>query len=220
MKILILTKDAVFSRMLYLELSAYGAEVKNEKALSEDTRKKISSADITILDAEIFADENGDIQELERTQVILFGSPQDIERAFAFIPSGFRVFTRPFLMRELVLSIFEKNDETLFGVRPVKRHKSAADSLILNERNHTVSYKKETVALTRREFALLMLLIKNKGNTVTREEAASIVWGKELDKDTNVVDVYIRYLREKLDERFDIKIISTVRGVGYTIKTE
>ena len=104
-------------------------------------------------------------------------------------------------------------------MRLSKHRKSAADSLILNEKEHTVSYKRETVELTGREFALLLYLIKNKGATVTRADAAKAVWEKE-DADTNIVDVYVRYLREKLDEKFGIKLISTVRGTGYTIKTE
>ena len=62
-------------------------------------------------------------------------------------------------------------------------------------------------------------MIRNKGETVTRAQAAQTVWEKD-GADTNIVDVYIRYLREKLDEKFGIKLISTVRGVGYTIKTE
>ena len=89
----------------------------------------------------------------------------------------------------------------------------------MNEKEHTVSYKRETVELTKREFALLLYLIKNKGGTVTRAQAAKAIWEKD-DTDTNIVDVYVRYLREKLDEKFGIKLISTVRGIGYTIKTE
>ena len=65
---------------------------------------------------------------------------------------------------------------------------------------------------------MLMHLVKHKGETVTRASAAQAVWGKDGGTDTNVVDVYVRYLREKLDEKFGIKIISTVRGEGYTIK--
>jgi len=56
------------------------------------------------------------------------------------------------------------------------------------------------------------------GHTVKREEAAAKIFGADNDAPTNVVDVYVRYLREKIDERFKVKIITTVRGVGYTIK--
>lgn len=217
MKVLIVTKDEVFSRMLFLEISAFGAQVRAAKELSSEIKKEIPLFDFTVLDAELFAAETDEFTELEKTQVLLFGYPEALELVSTKIAAGFRVFTRPFLVTSFLSSFFEKSEEAEFGLRPAKRRKSAADSLILNEATHTVSYKRETVELTGREFALLLLLVKRKGETVTRADAASAVWGKG-GADTNIVDVYVRYLREKLDEKFGIKIISTVRGEGYTIK--
>ena len=150
--------------------------------------------------------------------MLLFGYPEALESVSPKIAAGYRVFPRPFLMESFLSSFFEKSDESEFGVRPAKRRKSAADALILNEVSHTVSYKRQKVELTGREFALLLHLVKHKGETVTRASAAGAVWGKDGGADTNIVDVYVRYLREKLDEKFGIKIISTVRGEGYTIK--
>lgn len=218
MKVLIITKDEIFSRMLFLEVSAFGAQAREARELSEETKKEIPLCDFTVLDAELFAAEAEELWELEKTQVLLFGYPSALESVSAKIAAGFRVFTRPFLMTSFLSSFFEKSEEAEFGLRPAKRRKSAADSLILSEATHTVSYKRETVELTGREFALLLLLVKHKGETVTRAAAAAAVWGKDGGADTNIVDVYVRYLREKLDEKFGIKIISTVRGEGYTIK--
>ncbi|MBE6654003.1 MAG: winged-helix domain-containing protein [Ruminococcaceae bacterium] len=220
MKITIITKDAVFSRMLFWDISLFGAQVTVFEELSEEAAKDAFDADFAVIGAEIFDYYTEEISNLELTQIILFGYKSELSRLETKIPSGFRVFERPFCVQEFLGTIFERADEALLGVRPAKRRKSAADSLILGEKNHTVSYRKETVELTQREFALLLLLIKNKGQTVTRAQAAKEVWGKEEEGETNVVDVYVRYLREKLDERFGIKIISTVRGVGYTIKAE
>lgn len=219
MKVLIITKDQILSRMLFLEISVFGAQVQTVNGISEDTGKDIAASDFTVIDAKIFAEKKEDLPELERTQVLLFGYAEELDKVAPSIPAGYRVFTRPLLMSGFLASFFEKSDEADFGIRLAKRKKSAADSLILNEASHTVSYKKETVELTKREFALLMLLIRNKGETVTRAQAAQTVWEKD-GADTNIVDVYIRYLREKLDEKFGIKLISTVRGIGYTIKTE
>ncbi len=218
MNVLIITKDKILSRMLLLEISAFGAQVREARELSEETKKEIAICDFTVLDAEIFAEETEEIPELEKTQVLLFGYPDALESVSAKVAAGFRVFSRPFLITSFLSSFFEKSDEAEFGLRPAKRRKSAADSLILNEVSHTVSYKRQTVSLTGREFALLLYLVKRKGETVTRADAAQAVWGKDSGTDTNVVDVYVRYLREKLDEKFGIKIISTVRGEGYTIK--
>ncbi len=219
MKVLILTKDKIFARMLFLEISAFCPNVSVGENLSEEVKNEISSSDFTVLDAEIFAAMPADATELENTQVVLFGYPEALADVTPKIAAGFRIFTRPFSITNFISSFFEKSEEADFGVRMAKHRKSAADSLILNEKEHTVSYKRETVELTKREFALLLYLINNKGGTVTRAEAAKAVWEKE-DTDTNIVDVYVRYLREKLDERFGIKLISTVRGIGYTIKTE
>lgn len=220
MKVLIITKDEIFSRMLFWEITAFGAKVCIFNNFCDEAQKEAEVSDFTVLDAEIFACHTQEISDFERTQIILFGYENTLLPLEEKIPAGFRVFARPFNIQKFLSSIFERNDENMLGVRPAKRRKSAADSLILGEKNHTVSYRKETVDLTQREFALLQLLIKNKGQTVTRTEAAQKVWGKESEGDTNIVDVYIRYLREKLDEKFGIKIISTVRGVGYTIKAE
>ena len=220
MKVTIITKDALFARMLFWEISLFGAQVESFDFLSEEAKKSSYDADFTVIDADVFANKTEEIFSLERTHTLLFGYAEELAELETKIPAGFRVFTRPFHTQEFLSAIFERGDETLLGVRPAKRRKSAADSLILGEKNHTVSYRKETVELTAREFALLMILIKNKGQTVTRAQAAKEVWGKDDEGDTNIVDVYIRYLREKLDEKFGIKLISTVRGIGYTIKAE
>lgn len=217
MNVLIITKDEILSRMLFLEISAFGASVREARELSEEVKNEIPLCDFTVLDAELFAAEE-ELTELEKTQVLLFGYPETLESVSAKIAAGFRVFPRPFPIESFITSFFEKSEDAEFGVRPAKRRKSAADALILNEASHTVSYKRQKVELTGREFALLMHLVKHKGETVTRASAAGAVWGKDGGTDTNVVDVYVRYLREKLDEKFGIKIISTVRGEGYTIK--
>lgn len=218
MNVLIITKDKILSRMLLLEISAFGAHVLEASELSEETKREISLSDFTVLDAELFAAETEELAELEKTQVLLIGYPEALESVSAKIAAGFRVFSRPFPVTSFLASFFEKGEEAEFGLRPAKRRKSAADALILNEASHTVAYKRQKVELTGREFALLLYLVKHKGETVTRASAARAVWGKEDGTDTNVVDVYVRYLREKLDEKFGIKIISTVRGEGYTIK--
>ena len=76
------------------------------------------------------------------------------------------------------------------------------------------------VELTRREFDLLHHLLENKGRVLSREALLDSVWGFDFVGETNSVDVYIRFLRSKIDEAFDIKLIHTVRGVGYVIREE
>jgi two-component system response regulator ArlR len=76
------------------------------------------------------------------------------------------------------------------------------------------------VELTKREFDLLQYLLENKGIVLSRENILEKVWGYDFEGETNAVDVYISFLRSKIDEAFDLKLISTVRGVGYVIRDE
>jgi len=76
----------------------------------------------------------------------------------------------------------------------------------------------EPVELTNREFELLHTLMENKNIVMDREKLMNIVCGYEYVGETNIIDVYIRYLRTKIDDRFGIKLITTVRGVGYVIR--
>jgi DNA-binding response OmpR family regulator len=78
----------------------------------------------------------------------------------------------------------------------------------------------KTVHLTAKEFLLLEFLLRNKNRILTRREIAEQVWGYTFDTGTNVVDVYINYLRKAVDEGFPRRLIHTVRGVGFTIKEE
>jgi DNA-binding response OmpR family regulator len=80
-------------------------------------------------------------------------------------------------------------------------------------------YRKDhAIDLTPREFELLLYLARHKNTEKTREEILSDVWGYEYIGDTNVVDVYIRYLRQKMDKGYRHKLIHTIRGVGYMLK--
>lgn len=85
---------------------------------------------------------------------------------------------------------------------------------------HEVSVSGTPVELTRREFDLLRYLLENKEKVISRESLLDNVWGFDFAGETNAVDVYIRFLRSKLDERFGVKLIHTVRGVGYVIREE
>ena len=85
---------------------------------------------------------------------------------------------------------------------------------------HEVSVSGTPVELTRREFDLLRYLLENKEKVISRESLLDNVWGFDFAGETNAVDVYIRFLRSKLDERFGVKLIHTVRGVGYAIREE
>ena len=85
---------------------------------------------------------------------------------------------------------------------------------------HSVSYKTEIIDLTKREYDLLKYLAENEKIVLNREIIMDNVWGYDYDGDTNAVDVYVRFLRSKIDDKYGVKLIHTVRGVGYVLKHE
>ncbi|MCL2368874.1 MAG: response regulator transcription factor [Oscillospiraceae bacterium] len=93
-------------------------------------------------------------------------------------------------------------------------------ALRLNPQRHEVQYDGTAVELTSREFSLLQTLLENKNIVLSRDTLLERVWGYDYMGETNVVDVYIRYLRAKIDDKFEIKLIRTIRGVGYVVKEE
>ncbi len=90
----------------------------------------------------------------------------------------------------------------------------------MDTRRYEVRVADQQVELTNREFELLKILLENKNIVMTREVLLNRVCGYDYMGETNMIDVYIRYLRSKIDERFGIRMIQTVRGVGYVIREE
>lgn len=91
--------------------------------------------------------------------------------------------------------------------------------LELDTGNFTVTRASKTRDLTKKEYDLLKFMLENKGIILTREQILQHVWGFDFFGNTNVVDVYIRYLRAKIDDEYDEKLIQTVRGVGYCVRS-
>ncbi|MDR0839753.1 MAG: response regulator transcription factor [Oscillospiraceae bacterium] len=119
-------------------------------------------------------------------------------------------------------------EELLARIRAALRHKLTdgegeayeCGALRVDVPRREVTVSGTAVGLTKREFDLLHYLLKNKGIVVTREQLLENVWDFDFDGGTNTVDVYIRFLRGKIDDAFGVKLINTVRGVGYVIKDE
>lgn len=97
-------------------------------------------------------------------------------------------------------------------------HRLVVGDLVISRDTRRVERAGRDIALTRREFDLLTYLAENAGLVLTREAILNHVWGFDYYGETNVVEVYIRYLRAKIDEPFPTKLVQTVRGVGYTLR--
>lgn len=124
--------------------------------------------------------------------------------------------TKPFAIEEL-----------LARIRATLRKRTAEEAQMLcagpvkmDVSRHQVTVFDTAVDLTKKEFDLLQHLLENKGRVLSREALLDRVWGFDFVGETNSVDVYIRFLRSKLDEAFDFKLIHTVRGVGYVIRED
>ena len=133
--------------------------------------------------------------------------------------------TKPFAIEELLARIraaLKRNsrieESALKSVQSQSREFLKEGKLSVNLAAYSVEYDGEEISLTKKEFELLAYLLRHKGEAVTRDRLLTEVWEYEYMGDTNVVDVYIRYLRQKIDDRFQIKLITTVRGVGYMIR--
>jgi len=90
--------------------------------------------------------------------------------------------------------------------------------LKLNLNSYEVSRDDRKIDLTQKEFALLVYLLRNKGKVVSRNELLENVWDINFDTGTNIIDVYVNFLRKKIDKDFPVKLIHTQPGVGYILK--
>jgi DNA-binding response OmpR family regulator len=118
-------------------------------------------------------------------------------------------------------------DELLARIRVVTRKRTGsatnvftAADLTVDTAAHTVTRGGRAISLSSKEFALLEYLIRNKGTVLSRESIENNLWNYDYSGGSNVVDVYISYLRRKIDSEFDRKLIHTVWGVGWVLREE
>lgn len=152
-----------------------------------------------------------------RTPVLILSARDDVDQKVAGLNAGADDYLgKPFAFEEL-----------LARLRALLRRSSDSQDTILQAGDLTVDVVKRRVMrgerkvdLSPKEFALLEYLLRNQGNVLTRTMIAEHVWDQHFDSFSNVIDVYIRYLRAKVDEGSDQKLIRTIRGVGYVITDE
>ena len=222
-KILIVEDETKIARFLELELKHEGYEVLLagdgrlglEKALKENV-------DLIVLDIMLPGLSGIEVCRRVRLEsqvpIIMLTAKDDVTDKVAGLDTGADDYmTKPFAIEELLARIRVALNR--------KKHTAEAKSdllqigkLALNIKSHSAFYNDEELVLTKKEYELLEYLMRNKNIALTREQLLNNVWDYEYFGDTNVVDVYIRYLRQKIDERFGIHLISTVRGLGYIIK--
>lgn len=124
--------------------------------------------------------------------------------------------TKPFEIEELLarIRVVQRHIENM--TEPDETYQVA--DLILDTKSHQVIRDGNVIQLTRREYDLLLFFLQNEGKAFTRDELLDNVWGKDFLGQQNVVDVYVGYLRNKIDGKYDKPLIQTIRGVGYSLE--
>lgn len=151
------------------------------------------------------------------TPVIMLTARQTVPDRIAGLDAGADDYlAKPFSLEELLARL-----RAVIRRGPVERPTEiAVGQLVLNPATHDVRRGEVPIDLTPTEFRLLALLMRHPDEALSRSEIVQHVWDFAFESDSNVVDVYIRYLREKVDRRFESHYIETVRGVGYRLRSE
>ena len=152
--------------------------------------------------------------------LMLTAKAEDMDKITGLTIGADDYITKPFAIEELLARIRAALRKRPAQAAEPPRSLLTAGPLTMDTDRHEVSVNGEGVELTRREFDLLRYLLENKERVISRESLLDHVWGFDFVGETNAVDVYIRFLRAKIDEHFGIKLIHTVRGVGYVIREE
>jgi len=225
-RILLVEDEEKLARFVELELCHEGYQVT--KAFTGRAGLDLAESgefDLILLD--IMLPELNGMEVLRRLRrassvpVIMLTARDEVMDKVAGLDQGAEDYiTKPFAIEELLARIRATLRKSGAANGGAEDGVLAAQGVRLDIKRHTVTVLKTPIELTKREFDLLHYLLKNKGIVVSREMLLENVWEYDFDGGTNAVDVYIRFLRSKIDEAFDIKLIHTIRGVGYVIKDE
>ncbi len=225
-RILIVEDDMKIARFIELELRHEGYETET----AADGRTGLAKAllpetDLVLLD--IMLPELSGMEVCRRIRqesevpVIMLTAKGDVTDKVAGLDMGADDYmTKPFAIEELLARIRVALKPHSSTEAKAAKTKLTVCGLTVDLGARAVSYQGEQLSLTKKEFDLLAFLLENKNRAVSREELLSAVWDYDYAGDTNVVDVYIRYLRQKVEEHLGIRLLETVRGVGYMIKDE
>lgn len=223
-KILIVEDEENIARFLEIELLHEGFTAVIETNGKKAYRRILEdSFDLILLDIMLPDMDGFEICKLVRkvstVPIIILTAKDDVKDKVEGLDLGADDYlTKPFSIEELLARI-----RVIFRKTGAMQDGKKADflftkDLVIYPARYEVRVGENPIELTKKEYLLLEFLLKNKRTVLTREDILREVWGYNYVGDTNVVDVYIRYLRAKIDDRFKKKYISTMRGVGYVIK--
>ena len=155
--------------------------------------------------------------EGKNTPVLFLTAKDSVSDRVKGLDSGANDYlVKPFSFEELGARIRAMTRD-LFGITS---NILQVGDLTLDCATHVVKRAGNEITLTAKEYALLEYLMHNRGIVISREKIEDHIWNYDYEGGTNVVDVYIRYLRKKIDDKYETKLIHTIRGRGYVIKEE
>jgi len=220
--ILIVEDERRLTRFMELELTHEGYNVDivsdGQTALMNLMNKDY---DVMLLDLMIPIVDGIEVTKRARTftdiPIIMLTARDGLEdKVKGFDIGADEYMTKPFEMEELLArlrALFRKSEK-----KPEEARLLQFKGLTLSRDTYEVYRDGVKKELTKKEFDLLAYLLENQGIVLTREKILNNVWGFDFEGETNVVDVYIRFLRSKLDDGYEEKLIHTVRGAGYIIR--
>ncbi|MFN2449269.1 MAG: response regulator transcription factor [Candidatus Baltobacteraceae bacterium] len=216
--ILVVEDDAAISRVLKLELEHEGYAVDVASDGLSGLERALKEPDLVVLDLMLPRMDGMEVcrrvRAKSRVPIIMLTAKDMVADRVAGLDCGADDYlTKPFSTAELLARIRARLREKT----PVTNVIAYRD-VVMDRDRHEVSRAGKPVVLTAKEYALLEYLLLHRNKVHSRDELFNGVWGSDFLGDSNLIDVYVRYLRGKIDEGFDEKLISTVRGVGYTIK--
>jgi DNA-binding response OmpR family regulator len=218
-KILIVEDDTNIARVLRLELEHEGFEVEVCADGASAIERALKGPDLIILDILLPRIDGLEVCRRVRKHsavpIIMLTAKDAVPDRITGLDTGANDYlTKPFSIEELLARIRVQ----LRAREPGPRLLSAKD-LTLDRDTREVKRGERTITLTAKEFSLLEFLLMYPNKVHSRDEIFNSVWGSDFLGESNLIDVYIRYLRNKVDIESDDKLIQTVRGVGYSLRT-
>ena len=222
-RILIVEDEAKLARFVELELTHEGYAV-DKAADGREGLARMESGEYDLVLLDIMLPGLNGLEVLRRarrtveTPVIMLTARDTVMDKVTGLDMGAEDYiTKPFEIEELLARI-------RVCLRKKTRAVAASNALsvgplTMDVDRHTIACNGQPVELTHREFDLLRILMENPGIVLSRNTLMERVWGYDYMGETNIVDVYVRYLRAKIDDAFGLKLLQTVRGVGYVLRT-
>lgn len=223
-KIFIVEDERPIARLLQLTLEREGFKTATEsngrRAYERILQEK---CDLVLLDVMLPEMDGMEICERVRkvsdVPIIMLTARDEVRDKVEGLDLGADDYvTKPFAAPELLARIRGALRRHTERVRATEENRYVVKNMIIYPDRYEVTVKGEHVELTHKEYELLKYLVENKRNVLSRDQILQTVWGYDYIGDTNVVDVYISYLRSKIDDKFGEKYIYTTRGVGYAIR--